>query len=144
MTHAEKLKDPRWIAKRDEIIKLAEYRCESCNRHRDELKRIGHHLEVHHKYYEKGREYWDYLWTELICLCDVCHELAEEALQEGRKMLADLDWKDINGLVGDFQMAARRVGDHSLLIAYIRLSISDPGKIQKVMSLIPDKECKEE
>ena len=144
MTYQEQLQDPRWEEKRKEIIYLAGNRCESCGKSMGDLQRMkpSRHLEVHHKYYD-GRMAWDYLWTELVCLCNDCHELTEDALQGGRKLMADLDWKDVNAFVCDFHTAARRVGDRSALVRYICLAISDPGTIQRALRVIDAEEKKE-
>lgn len=124
VTYAEKLQDPLWQEKRKEIIYLAECACESCNRK-------DRPLQVHHKYYD-GREPWDYLWTELVCLCDECHKQTERALQESRKLMADLDWKDIIGFVEDFRKASS-VTSGRAMINFIRFAISQPEKLKKIL-----------
>ena len=63
----EKLKDPRWQKKRLEIMERAEFKCEWCG---DEEKT----LNVHHKFYRKGADPWDYPDHALTTLCEECHE----------------------------------------------------------------------
>jgi hypothetical protein len=66
-SYTEKLQDPRWKKLRDEILERDDHTCQSC--FSKERK-----LEVHHKYYLKGREPWDYSGAYLITLCEDCHE----------------------------------------------------------------------
>lgn len=74
MTYAEKLKDPRWKAFRDEFADWFERTkrrkclyCESCG---EEIERF----HVHHKRYEDGLEPWEYSFDDLKMLCGECHE----------------------------------------------------------------------
>ena len=68
MTYSEKLRDPRWQAKRLEIMQRANMRCEMCRDHEQEL-------HVHHKHYSPGRDPWDYPASNLVCLCADCHDM---------------------------------------------------------------------
>lgn len=68
MTYSEKLKDPKWQKKRLEVMQRDEFRCVRCN---DDSKT----LNVHHQYYIKGRDPWDYPEMLLITLCEDCHEV---------------------------------------------------------------------
>ena len=65
-TYAEKLKDPRWQKKRLEVLGDANFTCEVC--HDNESP-----LHVHHKFYLKNREIWEYDREQLACLCESCH-----------------------------------------------------------------------
>ena len=67
MKYSEKLKDPRWQKKRLEILQRDEFTCRSCF---DDSKT----LHVHHRYYERGLEPWEYPNSSLITLCYDCHE----------------------------------------------------------------------
>lgn len=69
-TYYEKLRDPKWQRKRLEIMQRAGFSCEWCG---DGAKT----LHIHHGYYAKGHEPWDYGEDTLYCLCEVCHEKAE-------------------------------------------------------------------
>lgn len=66
------LLDPRWQKRRLEIMQNAEFRCEICD---DETST----LHVHHVVYKKGAAPWEYSGSELQCLCEDCHEQAEES-----------------------------------------------------------------
>ncbi len=76
MTYAEKLRDPRWTAKREEVLKLNEYECLNCGTTADYAR-----LEVHHPYYLRNREPWEYGTDELMCLCSACHK-DRQAIEE--------------------------------------------------------------
>ena len=64
--YLEKLKDPRWQKRRLEILSLNNFECQDCGAK-------NNNLHVHHLYYDKGREPWDYGDDTLMCLCDDCH-----------------------------------------------------------------------
>lgn len=79
-SYFEKLKDPRWQRKRLEVLESAEFSCEWCGDSESTL-------HVHHGYYEKGLEPWEYPDDSLHCLCEACHKAAEKARMElARKM----------------------------------------------------------
>ena len=71
----EKLKDPRWQKKRLEIFERDEYICQSCNDDKSTL-------HVHHRNYIKGKDPWDYPNEFLVTLCETCHEVEKEELEE--------------------------------------------------------------
>lgn len=65
-TYSEKLKDPRWQKKRLEILEKYDFECQECG---DKVSP----LHVHHSYYIKGRNPWDYGSECLMCVCEKCH-----------------------------------------------------------------------
>jgi len=67
MKYAEKFKDPRWQKKRLKILKRDKFTCQSCYDGDSTL-------HVHHRYYIKGRDPWDYPDEALVTLCEECHE----------------------------------------------------------------------
>lgn len=67
MTYAEKLKDPRWQKKRLEILQRDGFACRVCF---DTTTT----LHVHHKFYKRGANPWDYPDESLITLCAECHK----------------------------------------------------------------------
>lgn len=75
-TYSEKLRDPRWQKKRLEILSRDEFTCRNCGDTETTL-------HVHHKYYERNLEPWEYPEEALITLCEICHESEEVALKEG-------------------------------------------------------------
>lgn len=96
MTYADKLRDPRWLCRRAEVIKKADGRCRQCGAGPVDLD-AGYEetpLEVHHVTYLRGREPWDHPDDILICLCRPCHAFRqvedEEAKFEFARMIARL------------------------------------------------------
>lgn len=70
-----KLRDPKWKARREEILNRDNHTCQWCGR--------TNNLQVHHKSYEKypdGRmaEPWDYPDKTFITLCRDCHKKYHE------------------------------------------------------------------
>lgn len=70
-TYWEKLKDPRWQKKRLEVLGLADWACARCGSSDKEL-------HVHHSYYQKDVEPWDYSLSSLTALCAECHAKANK------------------------------------------------------------------
>lgn len=67
MTYSEKLRDPRWQKRRLEILQRDNWCCRVCFDGETMLS-------VHHRYYERGLEPWDYPAHALVTLCQPCHE----------------------------------------------------------------------
>jgi len=82
MTYQEKLKDPRWQKKRLEIMERDEFRCQYCGD--DEST-----LNVHHYYYEKNKEPWDYNNDDLTTLCEDCHDSESNHRKEYEALLLE-------------------------------------------------------
>ena len=64
---AAKYKDPRWQKRRLEILERDDWACQKCFD-------PDSTLHVHHRYYEKDKEPWEYPDDALITLCEDCHE----------------------------------------------------------------------
>jgi len=92
-TYSEKLKDPRWQRKRLEILDAAGWECTSCG---DGTKT----LHVHHAYYERGRDPWDYPDDALHALCMDCHAAIEEARRNLLRATADMAPSNLRLLIG--------------------------------------------
>ncbi len=79
-TYKELLNTPEWRAKRAKILEAANYQCFDCGRCKVGCERCDYHedyveiLEVHHRYYKRGRKPWEYPDAALLCLCRSCHE----------------------------------------------------------------------
>lgn len=71
--YLEKLKDPRWQQQRLKILERDAWTCQGCG---DKTKT----LHVHHLYYERGREPWEYPNSAFLTLCADCHEMETEEL----------------------------------------------------------------
>lgn len=70
MSYEEKLKDPRWQKKRLEIMERDKFTCQVCERGIND----GTPLNVHHLVYDKEKEPWEYASSDLITLCERCHQ----------------------------------------------------------------------
>jgi hypothetical protein len=64
--YAALLKDPKWVARRKQILRRAHSRCEQCGKD-------GPRLDVHHRRYRKGHMPWEYPDLDLVALCSDCH-----------------------------------------------------------------------
>jgi len=82
MTYAEKLRDPRWQKKRLEIMQRDEFTCMVCGETESTLN-------VHHHYYDKGKDPWDYEDNALITMCEDCHESEKNRRKEIEDLLLD-------------------------------------------------------
>lgn len=64
--YTEKLKNKKWIKKRNRIFKRDKYRCTVCGGEKD--------LQVHHTfYYSDHRDPWLYPDDSLLTVCRKCH-----------------------------------------------------------------------
>lgn len=116
-TYSEKLKDPRWQRRRLQILERDEWRCQGCSS-------ASKTLHVHHRYYEAGKEPWEYADDALVTVCEDCHEeertrrrdLEEELLAYLRRTLIVGDLEaflgSIRGLPVDVLMALARTDNH--------------------------------
>lgn len=73
-SYYELLRHPEWQKKRLVVMQAAGFECAHCG-----AKDIT--LNVHHRYYLKGRKPWEYPDEHLDCLCEQCHE-AEHMLRD--------------------------------------------------------------
>ncbi len=73
-TYSEKLRDPRWQKKRLEIMERDCWECCICSS-------SDKTLSVHHGYYEKGLEPWEYDSKSLWTLCNECHKRTQEGVR---------------------------------------------------------------
>lgn len=65
--YLEKLKRPEWQKKRLAVMNHAKFRCQICgSKHKT--------LNVHHSYYARGKEPWQYPTGSMICVCEECHK----------------------------------------------------------------------
>lgn len=65
MQYRDKLKDARWLDKRQTILARDSFRCIICG--------SRNNLNVHHNVYIDGREPWEYDNKYLVTLCQKCH-----------------------------------------------------------------------
>ncbi len=95
-SYSQQLKDPRWQKKRLEIMSRDNFRCVQCENSKNTL-------HVHHKKYEHGKKPWEYDDSELITLCDTCHELlhimddvSKEIEADNEREIAYADGHELN------------------------------------------------
>lgn len=67
----QELRDPKWKAKRTEIVNRDKKKCTKCKSVKE--------LNVHHTYYTKGAKAWEYPNESLVTLCRSCHEKLHKA-----------------------------------------------------------------
>lgn len=92
----EKLKDPRWQKVRLQVLERAGWACEGfiLSAEAGTFVRCGatdKTFHVHHGYYERGHEPWDYSLATLWCLCQDCHERAQDCMRDAQYELAHIN-----------------------------------------------------
>lgn len=117
-SYAQKLKDLRWQKLRLEILNRDEWACRSCGD-------ATNTLHVHHGYYERGREPWEYDPRSLHTLCEECH-LDAGATQQ-----------DINFFIGMLSPEAIS-GVHEVLRVLSWVGIHDPGELILILDHLND------
>lgn len=75
-SYADKLKDGRWQLKRVEVMQRDNFTCCECHRPAS----CGVTLNVHHRFYKRVPNPWDYELDWLETLCEDCHERREDAI----------------------------------------------------------------
>jgi hypothetical protein len=91
MTYSDKLKDPRWQKCRLEILKRDGFKCQSCGDTEEELT-------VHHVYYEKDIDPWDYPDETYMTLCKKCHDKWHRLKYAMDRSLCHVDIDQLNHL----------------------------------------------
>jgi hypothetical protein len=81
-SYAKKYADPRWRAKRTEILERDDHHCQGC-------MASDVTLHVHHRYYRWGNDPWDYPNDALVTLCEDCHEGETEVRSDARAALIE-------------------------------------------------------
>ena len=82
-TYADKLRDPRWQKMRLLVMQRDSFCCRIC-------LDGGTTLNVHHSYYGKGRNPWEYDSEHLVTLCEDCHSHVEKTREE---ILRTMTWE---------------------------------------------------
>lgn len=83
-SYGELLRDPRWQKLRLQVMERAGWKCEACGGGEETLN-------CHHGFYERGNMPWEYDINTLWCLCEGCHQLAEDARRDVYMELAHLN-----------------------------------------------------
>ena len=82
-SYSELLRSPMWQKKRLEIMERDGFTCQYCGREDREL-------QIHHRVYHKGAKPWEYDDSELITLCNQCHEVETEEKRELYTLFQDI------------------------------------------------------
>lgn len=99
----EKYKHPKWQEMRLRVMQRAEFRCEDCACE-DET------LNVHHGFYVKGKDPWDYPESSFSCLCESCHESRTEMLAQIRRLTGNMPNQFLVYLLGTIKGCMFRYG----------------------------------
>jgi hypothetical protein len=98
----KKLRNPKWQKMRLKILERDNWHCQKCGD--DETT-----LNVHHRWYEYGRDPWEYPEDSLVTLCELCHEQesqerenAEQRLISALRQCGFFTW-DISKLADAFE-----------------------------------------
>jgi hypothetical protein len=98
-TYSNKLKSPHWQKMRLKVMQRDKFTCKLC-------KDTETTLNVHHKYYEQGKEPWEYPMSALVTLCQHCHEVISNG--------------DFNGVPFDTLRCMKRVSpDKEIMLLHI-------------------------
>ena len=87
--YREKLGTPQWFRRRQQILMRDKYTCRKCDwphapagwRLAADPEHPFHDpsgLEIHHLYYKRTLQPWEYSDLALITLCDQCHQAEEK------------------------------------------------------------------
>lgn len=99
MTYAEQLRNPNWQRRRLEILSRSDFSCENCGDAESTLN-------VHHKYYRKGRMAWEYEDHELMALCESCHKQDHEHREVLDEILSELGYDQAVGILAGYAACA--------------------------------------
>jgi len=94
VSYSDKLKHPFWQKKRLEILERDNWKCRICQT-KDKT------LHVHHGYYEKDKNPWDYPNESLSVLCDDCHNDIHKLLNRMKKYIGLIPPEFYNHLHSD-------------------------------------------
>lgn len=92
-SYYEKLKDPRWQRKRLEVLDREKFTCQGCGDSQNTL-------HVHHGFYRRGCDPWEYPDSSLHVLCEGCHEVIQERLDIAHEVLGILGPAELNVVCG--------------------------------------------
>jgi len=92
MEYWQLLKRPEWQKKRLEMLNSAGWKCQNCGS-KDNT------LHVHHKQYFKGKDPWDYESDQLEVLCDECHNVQHQSIQNIKEIVSVSDVNEIYNLL---------------------------------------------
>ncbi len=86
MSYAEKLKHPHWLALRARLFQEQRHLCNDCGEYFGDSKG----LELHHCWYECGKDPWDYPDDCFLVLCRKCHVTRQKVQNSAQVVLGQL------------------------------------------------------
>ncbi len=128
-TYFEKLKDPKWQQMRLKVLERDEWTCQICQ-DKDST------LVVHHRYYERGKDPWEYPIEALVAFCQDCHEAERQEMAEYEPLLLQQIKKvffadDLRELAWGFSQLSPQLDSHTFAI-WCSHAISSPELQQLV------------
>lgn len=106
--YSDKLKNPNWQKKRLEVLNLRGFKCELCGCETKEL-------HVHHRFYLKGRDIWEYDNDVFQVLCCDCHEKEHSKINKQIEVVPEKYKK----LIYDIEACSEIRGDNLESISFI-------------------------
>jgi hypothetical protein len=129
-TYSEKLRDPRWQKRRLEIMQRDKFSCRKCC---DDTST----LNVHHRWYERGKEPWESTDECLVTLCERCHAAETEERQAEEARLIRIMRRDffVDGLrwICDAFHYTRFDCEPEVFAEALDLFLIDPANVQKIV-----------
>jgi hypothetical protein len=129
-----KLKDPRWQKKRLEILNIHNFTCEECGSTEKEL-------HVHHRFYIKGREPWEYDNDVFQVLCNSCHEKEHFKKNKQKEIIPE----KYSNVIKYFDLSCNINSDNKGLITQILIEYCSnrfyPELFEDINIIITDDSC---
>src|SRR6185369_556137 len=117
-SYYEKLKDPRWQKVRLEVLQRDSFTCVICSDDKSTLN-------VHHTYYLKGFNPWEYPSESLKTLCESCHKILSDSKKLLDLSVSELSPSTINAITG-FLCSIMAVNSESELVEILQKIETDP------------------
>lgn len=111
--YSEQLQNPLWQKKRLEIFNRDNFACQLCS---DESST----LNVHHKYYKKDTQAWEYPNDALVTYCKHCHSVVEYLKKENPNLYPSVLIKKVATYVG---------GESIFLMGIVKEKDSNVGSV---------------
>ena len=105
-SYNSKLRDARWQRKRLEVMNRDKWTCRCCGVYGD-----GVVFNVHHAYYESGKNPWEYPSDSLVTWCSDCHSIMHDYLQILNKSVCNMTGARISALMAHIQELERESND---------------------------------
>lgn len=88
--YLNKLNWREWQMKKTEILLRDNFTCTHCQSQEDCAN-----FQVHHGYYHKDKDPWDYPSESLHTLCDPCHDLVKKVQAELKELMGVLTVEEL-------------------------------------------------